>query len=73
MHIFPPLGIQRQQSVVDIFLHSVHGYKSNYLKYLCYSLFHILAIKTSYRVDRVLFDFFFNFFEIFQLVLIVRI
>ena len=35
-----------------------------------YSLFHIIAIKTSYWVDRVLFNFLFNSFEIFELVII---
>ena len=37
---------------------------------LSYSLFYILAIKTNYRVDRVLFNFPSNLLEILSLVII---
>ena len=40
---------------------------------LYYSLFHMLMIKSSYRVDRVLFNFLFNSFEILYWSLLVLV
>ena len=40
---------------------------------LQYSLFHVLTFKTSYRVDRVLFNFLFNSIEILLLVILVLV
>ena len=40
------------------------GWTFNFFAFeLCYSLFHILMIKSSNRVDRALFNFLFNSFE----------
>ena len=52
------------------FQSSVDGLLNFFAFELYHSLFHILMIKSSYRVDRALSNFLFNSFEILKLVVI---